>query len=196
MKILIVNNGTKIVHNFTRILSEHEVDVVRQTGLKSASIKHYDAAILSGSSEYSIELYRHMYAVEEKIIIEASIPILGICLGFELIIDAFGGQVRRHTTRTKGVKKIILNQSNRLFTSLHKPVVYQNHTYRVEAVPGDFEILAHSETGIEAIRHKKRCVYGVQFHPEVYPNRTDGPIILDNFLKIAADHNSLLNMQR
>ena len=196
MKILIVNNGTKIVHNFTRILSEHEVDVVRQTELKSVNTNLFDAIMLSGSSKYSLELYRHTYSIEEKLIRETMIPILGICLGFELIIAAYGGIIRRHTERSIGIKKIILNKSGGLFASLHKPVVYQNHTYRVETVPSDFETLAYSETGIEAIKHKEKCMYGVQFHPEVYPNRTDGPIILSNFLKIVADHNSLLSKQR
>ncbi len=112
-------------------------------------------------------------------------PILGICLGFELICEKYGAMVRRHKKRIEGIKNIRLGQKDKLFDSLHVPTVYENHIYRVEEAPVDFDILATSDSGIEAIKHKKKKLYGVQFHPEVYPNRTDGRIILFNFIHIA-----------
>lgn len=186
MRILIINNGTNVLHNFIRILSDHSIEIFRHTDLSAIAFSTYDALILTGSSEYSIEFNRKAYKRESEIISESSMPILGICLGFELICDIYGSTVRRHKKRTKGIKNILLQKQDNLFYTLHKPLVYENHVYRVETAPENFDILATSDTGIETIKHRSKCLYGVQFHPEVYPNRTDGPIIINNFLQIVS----------
>lgn len=188
MNILIINNGTRVLHNFTRLLSDHNLEIRRHTDLHGVDLKKYDALILTGSSNYSIEWYKETYSHEESIIKNANIPLLGICLGFELISDAFGVRPMRHSRRVMGVKKINIRHTDDIFHTLSRPLVYENHTYRTEAVPDSFELLADSDAGIEAMKHKTKIIYGVQFHPEVYPNRTDGLIILSNFIEIASRH--------
>lgn len=112
-------------------------------------------------------------------------PILGICLGHQMIAAALGGKVKSALYPEFGLTEINVTNHNDLFKDLpSKFSVWESHTDEVVEVPKNAEILASSERcKVEAMAIKGRHIYGVQFHPEVEHTKY-GKNIIKNFLDI------------
>ncbi|MGB9729275.1 MAG: GMP synthase subunit A [Thermoprotei archaeon] len=116
-------------------------------------------------------------------------PVLGICLGHQLISAAFGGEVGRAQYPEFGLTEINIIRNNELFKGLpSKFSVWESHNDEVIKVPENIEILASSQKcNIEAISVKNMHIYGVQFHPEV-EHTEYGKNIIKNFLDIVSNY--------
>ena len=124
----------------------------------------------------------------DKVIIEETKkgkPILGICLGHQLIAKAYGGEVTTSDTESYAQVKINIKNEENLFEGLAPQMdVWSSHKDEVKTIPEEFEILASSSLcDVESFKHKDRDVYGIQFHPEVH-HTPKGEIIFKNFYKI------------
>ncbi|MGL4348357.1 MAG: anthranilate synthase component II [Chlamydiales bacterium] len=121
-----------------------------------------------------------------------SIPILGICLGHQIIAKAFGGTVQAAHTIMHGKRSILWHSQIELFAGVINPLhVGRYHSLMVslEDLPPIFRIDAmYSNHSIMAIRHKIHLTYGLQFHPESYLSE-DGSVIIRNFLNICGVSN-------
>ena len=117
-----------------------------------------------------------------KEIFELGIPILGICYGHQLIVDHFGGKVKKTSTREYGRADLIIDIKCDLFgTSDNKIKCWMSHGDAAESLPDGFEILGHTENSFSAaIANKEKRIYGIQFHPEVV-HTENGTEILKNF---------------
>lgn len=89
-------------------------------------------------------------------------PVLGICAGMQTIGVVFG--LRLPKCIEIGMKQMSTIRDNPLFSSAFK--AYSLHNYSVESSE-EFEVLAESATCLQALKHKKKPMYGVLFHPEV-----------------------------
>ncbi len=116
-------------------------------------------------------------------------PVLGICLGHQLISAALGGEVGRAQYPEFGLTEINIIRDNELFKGLpSKFSVWESHNDEVIKVPENIEILASSQKcNIEAINVKNMHIYGVQFHPEV-EHTEYGKNIIKNFLDIVSSY--------
>jgi len=116
---------------------------------------------------------------------ELDIPILGICLGHQLIAKVFGGEVGKGKMGGFAEVFVRIVKQDPLFEDLpEKLKVWASHNDEVKRIPEDLEILAKSDIcEIEALRHKKKPIYGLQWHPEVYHTER-GEDIYRNFIKI------------
>ena len=134
------------------------------------------------------------------------IPMMGLCGGCQLIGNAFGTPVvplRRlnpgeadpspgyHPGVFKeiGFLRVRVEPGDPLFAGLPAEIVVrQSHAFQLADVPRGFELLASTpDCRVQAIRHRERCVYGVQFHPENYDDEhSDGRTVLENFFRLAA----------
>ncbi|MCK4593273.1 glutamine-hydrolyzing GMP synthase [bacterium] len=114
---------------------------------------------------------------------KVNLPVLGICYGLQATVERFGGGVGRATRKEYGPATLSITDHSDLFTGLGgEEPVWMSHGDRVEALPPDFEAIAHTHNSpYAAIRAKNRPIFGVQFHPEVH-HTPDGPAILENFL--------------
>jgi len=117
-----------------------------------------------------------------KEIFELGIPILGICYGHQLIVDHFGGKVKKTSAREYGRADLIIDVKCDLFSiSDNKIKCWMSHGDAAESLPDGFEILGHTENSFSAaIANKERRIYGIQFHPEVV-HTENGTEILKNF---------------
>jgi GMP synthase-like glutamine amidotransferase len=89
-------------------------------------------------------------------------PVLGICAGMQTISIVFGGRLVKG--REIGMTEIVTLKENLLFSSSFK--AYTLHNYAI--VPSaEFEVMAESAKCVQAIKHKRKEIYGVLFHPEV-----------------------------
>ncbi len=120
----------------------------------------------------------------------AEIPILGVCLGHQAIGEAYGGKVVRASRVMHGKTSHIEHDGAGLFEGLPSPLeVMRYHSLVVEAdsLPIELRVLATSRddpSEIQAMRHEKYPVWGVQFHPESILTQ-EGKGILRNFLSLA-----------
>ena len=116
-------------------------------------------------------------------ILSLDLPILGLCYGHQLIAKEFGGAIANTGKGEFG--KAILQQTSDfpLWQNVSFPnQVWMSHQDSVTKCPPDFEVTGVTESGnVAAMRHRKRRIYTLQFHPEV--NDTEqGQKMLDNFI--------------
>ncbi len=117
------------------------------------------------------------------------VPILGVCLGHQAIVQAFGGRIVRANRIMHGKITGITHGGEDVFATLPSPLRvtrYHSLVAEPEAMPDCLRITAQTENGtIMAVRHKTRPIYGVQFHPESIASE-HGHSVLRNFLTISA----------
>lgn len=97
------------------------------------------------------------------------IPILGICVGHQFMALHFQGKAGPSEVPEFGKAELVVTESDDLFKGLpERFTIWVSHNDEVTELPDGFVILAHSkDCTIEAMKHKERPLYGVQFHPEV-----------------------------
>jgi anthranilate synthase/aminodeoxychorismate synthase-like glutamine amidotransferase len=117
------------------------------------------------------------------------VPVLGVCLGHQSIVEAFGGKVVRAGRLMHGKTSFIEHDGRTVFTGLpqHCEVGrYHSLIAAPDKMPAELEVSARTAEGeIMGVRHRTLLVEGVQFHPESILT-PDGPQLLRNFLELAA----------
>jgi para-aminobenzoate synthetase component 2 len=118
-----------------------------------------------------------------------SIPVLGVCLGHQSIVEVFGGEVVRAGRLMHGKTSLVRHDGRTLFVGLSQPCeVGRYHSLIAEParLPAVLEVSARTDEGeIMAVRHRTLTVEGVQFHPESILT-PEGPEMLGQFLQYSA----------
>ena len=147
---------------------------------KESFLQDAKGIVLSGgpASVYSTDIPQF-----NSNILNLDLPILGLCYGHQLIAKEFGGAIANTGKGEFG--KAILQQTSDfpLWQNVSFPnQVWMSHQDSVTKCPPDFEVTGVTESGnVAAMRHRKRRIYTLQFHPEV--NDTEqGQKMLDNFI--------------
>ena len=182
MTILVINNKGQYNHRIQRSLQYLKIPsklVSNTLSIEEIEAENPIGLILGGGP--SLEGAGN----SEDYIKHFDIPILGICLGHQLIAKAYGGEVQTSDTESYAQVKININNDENLFEGLAPEMdVWSSHKDEVKTIPQDFEILASSNLcDIESFKHKSKDVYGIQFHPEVH-HTPKGSAIFENFYKI------------
>ncbi len=190
MKTLIIDNYDSFTYNLYQLVGELEgnPEVVRNDKLTTLDIKRgmYTHIVISpGPGDPSDRQY---FGVCSDVIqiFGSRIPILGVCLGHQGIIYAFGGQIVRAKVIKHGKTSNIRHNGRGIFEGIKdlvKGMRYHSLVGDIESLPVCLEITAESidDREIMGIRHKNYPVFGIQFHPESIG--TDyGNLIIKNFL--------------
>lgn len=115
------------------------------------------------------------------------LPVLGVCLGHQCIIEFFGGKIIRDKKPVHGkVSKVFHNNTGILYSIRNPFTAMRYHSLIADpfTMPDCLEITARTEDGIVmGIQHRTLNIFGVQFHPESFLTE-DGFKLMDNFLKI------------
>ncbi len=185
MTILVINNKGQYNHRISRSLQYLKIPsklVSNTLSIEEIEAENPIGLILGGGP--SIE----DAGLSEEYIKHFNIPILGICLGHQLIAKAYGGEVTTSDTESYAQVKINIINDENLFEGLAPEIdVWSSHKDEVKTIPQEFEILASSNLcDVESFKHKNKDVYGIQFHPEVH-HTPKGEIIFNNFYKICKD---------
>jgi anthranilate synthase/aminodeoxychorismate synthase-like glutamine amidotransferase len=114
----------------------------------------------------------------------ARVPTLGVCLGHQVIVAAFGGEVGQAKRLLHGKASAIAHDGRGLFEGLPDPLQGgRYHSLAATRVPRSLEVCAWTEDGeVMAVRHRGLPVVGIQFHPESVLT-PDGPVLGRNFLE-------------
>ena len=117
------------------------------------------------------------------------IPVLGVCLGHQSIVEVFGGRVVRAGRLMHGKTSMIQHDGLGVFSGLPQPCEvgrYHSLIAAPETLPAELMVSARTaEDEIMGVRHRELQVEGVQFHPESILT-PEGPRVLENFLRLAA----------
>ncbi len=180
MRVLLVDNNTEFQTNIRGLLSDYDVDTIHFRSLSTLSkkaLREYDLIVLSGGTGPTVKRNHHQYGLEVDIILHSKTPIIGICLGAQLIAHTYGARLTKLPKRVKGIVKIFGVRQNPFNYFYHGERVFASHEWRITDLPHELECLAASGDGVEMFRHVKKPIYGLQFHPERRLERNSGPRI-------------------
>ena len=156
-----------------------------------------DGLLLTGSyNNLSEKITIDNYQTEMKIIRDYNKPILGICFGIQLIVCAYGFEIKpinNPDINIENEKSLILNINPKFKLFPREQMhVYESHLEEIKFAPGFtdvFNIYASSPScKVQIIKHKSRQIFGIQFHPE-YP---DDPLSFEDGIKLMQNFVSLL----
>lgn len=171
MRILLIDNGTTLLEKLKVLIPGEEI--VRQPQCISIEESNgFDLIVLSGSRDLTVLYDGEYFKKEIELIQNTNVPIIGICLGCELISVAFGGTLKRMEERHTGIRKIDIIAGGLLHE--RSVEVYEGHRWITSDMPADFDIIATSFDGPEIIHHQTRHIWGLQFHPENFVDETEG----------------------
>ena len=187
-KIILIDNYDSFTFNLYHYLSSLKVnvDVIRNDQITSKEIlkKKYNKIVISpgpGNPNQSGNCLQIVKSLYKKI------PILGVCLGHQIIGQVFGSKIVQANKLMHGKTSKILSNKTGILKNLPKSFEatrYHSLIIDKKSLSKDLEITAESKDGlIMGVQHKKYSVHGVQFHPESIKT-TLGIKILKNFLRI------------
>ncbi|MDG6982092.1 MAG: gamma-glutamyl-gamma-aminobutyrate hydrolase family protein [Nitrososphaerota archaeon] len=189
-KVLVVNNypARDRAGALEKCLAGNGADVaaVEWGEASAARFDSFDGVALSGSPEMMTDpRTKDKFQAEAQAVLDARVPILGICFGHQLMAHAFGAEVVKDKRHVLEMVKTTVLADDPLFGGLPRSLTLLESRYEVvKSVPDGFTLLARSETSaIAAMKHRTRALYGVQFHPERYTQANpDGDRVVANFL--------------
>ena len=122
------------------------------------------------------------------------LPILGICLGHQAIVEAFGGTVAAAQRIVHGKADLIQTESHPVFSGLPAPLrAARYHSLAATSLPRELAVIATSENEVMAVCHQRHKILGFQFHPESLLT-TFGSKLLENTLNwLSVPHTAMLS---
>ena len=181
-KIVVLDFGSQYSHLICRRIREFSV---------YAELVPYDISydelqklnptgiIFSGgpSSVYSSDA-----PLPENKIFDMNLPLLGICYGHQLIVNKYGGKVKR-ANKEYGSSLLTIDSDKDLLNGIGESVrAWMSHGDEAEQIPEGFKVIGHTEGAkAAAIASEEKSIYGIQFHPEVV-HTEQGTEILKNFV--------------
>lgn len=186
--VLVVDFGAQYAQLIARRVREAGVysEIVPHTiTAAEVSAKQPAGMILSGGPS---SVYADGAPGFDAEIFELGIPTLGICYGFQMMALALGGEVAHTGKREYGSTDASLggDGGTLLAGQPAKQTVWMSHGDSVAKAPQGFQVLASTaSTPVAAFANDERCLYGVQWHPEV-KHSAFGQNVLENFLHTAA----------
>ena len=184
-KIVVLDFGSQYSHLICRRIREFSVYAelvpydITLDELKKLEPK---GIIFSGGPS---SVYNSEAPMPAKEIFELNLPILGICYGHQLIVNNYGGKIKR-ANKEYGSSLLTIDNNSDLFNGIGESIrAWMSHGDEAEKVPSSFKIIGHTESAsAAAIADQDKSIFGIQFHPEVV-HTEQGTEILKNFaLKI------------
>ena len=191
MKVVVIDNYDSFVYNLVQYIGEQDVETLvcrnDQITLKQLTELKPDRIVISpGPGTPEDERY---FGICTQILqtLSQNIPTLGVCLGHQGIINAYGGKIVRAKTLMHGKTCKIKHDQKGIFAGVRNPFIATRYHSLVGercSIPSCLEISAEctADGEIMGVRHIKYPIEGVQFHPESILCE-DGKIIIKNFLE-------------
>ena len=188
MKILLIDNYDSFTYNLFHYISKikKNVDVIRNDKIDSKRVlkKKYDKIVISpgpGNPNQAGNCLKIVKAVYKKI------PILGVCLGHQIIGQVFGGKIINAKNLMHGKTSKIMHNNKGLFKNIKNNFeATRYHSLVVDRRKFPNELLITAETKnktIMGLMHKKYDIHGLQFHPESISTQV-GMKLIKNFITI------------
>ena len=185
MKVLVLDNHDSFTWNLVHLFEERgaDVHVFRNDAITVGEAEELgpDRLVISPGpgrpkdAGVSLELIRAL---------GPHVPTLGVCLGHQAVVEAFGGSVGAARSLLHGKASRVHHDGLGVFASLPDGIeVGRYHSLAATEVPDDLVVTAHTDDGeVMGVRHRSLRIEGVQFHPESVLTPRGGTMA-DNFLR-------------
>ena len=181
-KIIVLDFGSQYSHLICRRIREFSVYAelvsydISPEELKKMNPK---GIIFSGGPS---SVYNEDAPKPDEELFNLDLPLLGICYGHQLIVNKFGGKVKR-ANKEYGSSLLSMDKNSGLLEGIGESIrAWMSHGDEAEEIPSNFEVIGHTENShAAAIANTDRTVFGIQFHPEVVHTER-GTDILKNFV--------------
>ncbi|ALL00982.1 Anthranilate synthase, amidotransferase component [Pyrodictium delaneyi] len=186
--VLIIDNYDSFVYNLVHVLAEQGARsiVVRNDEITISGVERINPDRIIISPGPGNPLVKRDVGISVELVrrLGPRIPILGVCMGHQVVGVAYGAKIRRARRIMHGKLDVIEHYGNRLYRGVPRVfTAVRYHSLVVGDPPEHLEVTARSRSDgeIMGLRHVEYPVHGVQFHPESVASPT-GPRILRNFL--------------
>jgi len=181
-KIVVLDFGSQYSHLICRRIREFSVYaelVPYDISLEELKKINPKGIIFSGGPA---SVYNKDSPLPKIGIFDIGLPVLGICYGHQLIVNNFGGKVKR-ANKEYGSSLLDIDGDSDLLAGIGKSTrAWMSHGDAAESLPNGFEIIGHTQNSFAAaIANKQKLIYGIQFHPEVV-HTEKGIQVLRNFV--------------
>ena len=185
--ILVIDNYDSFTYNLVHYLYDlgAEVEVVRNDALDAAgALAKGPAGILISPGPCTPDDSGVTLPLVAAVA-ETNVPLLGVCLGHQAIVQHFGGRVVRAPAVMHGKTSPVTHDGTGVFAGLPSPfTATRYHSLIGDGIDGPLTANAHSDDGIaQGVMHEKGRIHGVQFHPESIATE-HGHALLKNFLDL------------
>jgi anthranilate synthase component 2 len=182
--ILLIDNYDSFTYNLAhlfgalgvevKVLRNDEIDMEEAVRLAPSHLVVSPGPGRPADAGVSIEIVRRL---------GATTPTLGVCLGHQAIVEAFGGEVGYARELLHGKASPVKHDGTGIFAELPQPFdAGRYHSLAATRLPDELEPTAYAEDGeVMAVRHRTLPIVGVQFHPESVLT-PEGPTLARNFL--------------
>ncbi|MBI3611206.1 MAG: glutamine-hydrolyzing GMP synthase [Nitrospirae bacterium] len=192
-RVLVLDFGSQYTQLIARRIRESRVySEIHPCNTPISAVRDFKpkGIILSGSPA---SVYDNTPPFCPPEILDMGVPILGICYGMQWITHRMSGAVSKSARREYGRADLVIDDDTDLFKDVGEAsrsarglerttTVWMSHGDRIDRAPDGFDVIAHTANSpTAAMRHEKRRIYAIQFHPEV-AHTPQGAQILKNFL--------------
>jgi len=189
--MLIIDNFDSFTYNLVQGFRSQgtEVDVFRNNAIDAAEAKALEPShlVISPGPGRPSDAGISMKLIKA---FASEIPILGVCLGHQCIVEAFGGEITYAKQLMHGKISAINHDQKTIFSNLDNPMTagrYHSLAAEKTTLPDELEITATTpDDEVMAVRHKTYLIEGVQFHPESVLT-PEGDELMRNFLQQSRD---------
>ena len=186
--ILVIDNYDSFTFNLVQVIGsiDPNLKIVRNDQFELEDIQEWNPShiVISPGPGRPEDAGRSINVIQK---FGDTIPILGVCLGHQAIVAAYGGKIVHASEIVHGKTGIIHHKDSILFKGLDGPFTatrYHSLVAERESLPTELSITAELKNGlVMGIEHKSRPVFGVQFHPESIATEK-GSEIIQNFLSV------------
>jgi GMP synthase (glutamine-hydrolysing) len=195
-KIVVLDFGSQYSHLICRRIRDFSVYaelVPFDISLENLTKLNPKGIIFSGGPS---SVYDSGAPIPDKKIFQLNIPILGICYGHQIIVNNFGGKIKR-ANKEYGSSVLTIDNNSDILNGIGDSVrAWMSHGDEAENVPYGFEIIGHTESSRSAaIANEQKMIFGIQFHPEVV-HTEKGTEILKNFVLKVCNANQDWTMEK
>lgn len=179
-QITVLDTGGQYTHLIARRVRELGVYAdVQPSDAPAAELSSRKGLIISGGPA---SVYQSGSPGIDPEILNTGTPVLGICYGHQLLAYHLGGKVQKGQQGEYGIAHLKVTCEDALWSGVERSQIWMSHTDSVASIPPGFRVTASTEiSGVAAMSHPQRKLFGIQFHPEVVHTHA-GKRILKNFV--------------
>jgi len=176
MQILVISVGDIHIDGLASYAPKHQVVVV-QSAAVPAVLDEFSAIVVAGAygavSPGRFELVQMLAGLDK--------PLLGIGIGYEVLCQTLGIDLDALAECAVGAQRIIpTDDGSKIFQGTDPLLVKEGQRWLVEELPKSCQVLARSDSGIEAFRHKKRPLIAIQQLPDDFTYPSDAKMVYAN----------------
>ncbi|MEN6429415.1 MAG: anthranilate phosphoribosyltransferase [Coriobacteriales bacterium] len=190
--ILVIDNYDSFTYNLVQLLAAlgADVEVARNDAASAEDLIGRSPAGIVISPGPGTSKEAGVSADVVRTAADAGIPVLGVCLGHQVVAEVYGASVEQAPQPVHGKTDEIIHDGTGVFAGIPNPfVATRYHSLRVDpsSVPDALRVTAHTADGtVMGLEHRRAPVFGVQFHPESVLT-PEGTKLLANFLDVCGE---------